>query len=84
MKIVDVQPSIVGTATQSTRRAHRGGVNWIFLKLIANTGLHDWGKCSAMTLSRDQTCVRLIKELGLASPNLLSQGGHRNVGRSLR
>jgi hypothetical protein len=84
MTIGAVQPYIVGTATQSTRRAHRGGVNWIFLKFIANTGLHDWDKCSARLLSRGQTCVQLIKELGLTSPNFLSQRGHRNVGRFLR
>jgi L-alanine-DL-glutamate epimerase-like enolase superfamily enzyme len=43
MKIIDVHPYIVGTATQSARRAHRGGVNWVFVKLVTDTGLHGWG-----------------------------------------
>ncbi|UCH02617.1 MAG: mandelate racemase/muconate lactonizing enzyme family protein [Candidatus Bathyarchaeota archaeon] len=64
MKITDVKTFIVGTKKENLRRPHRGGLNWIFLKLLTDEGIHGWGECSAMPRYREHTCVQLIKELG--------------------
>jgi L-alanine-DL-glutamate epimerase-like enolase superfamily enzyme len=57
MKIVDVKTYIVGNPPP-----HRGGLNWIFLKLVTDEGLEGWGECNAPRL-RERTIVQLIQEL---------------------
>lgn len=58
MKIIDVKTFIVGTPPP-----HKGGINWVFLKLITDEGVEGVGECSAPFM-REQTLVQLIKELG--------------------
>lgn len=57
MKIVDVKTYIVGNPPP-----HRGGLNWVFLKLVTDEGLEGWGECNAPRL-RERTIVQLIQEL---------------------
>jgi 2-dehydro-3-deoxyphosphogalactonate aldolase len=58
LKIVDVNSYIVGNPPP-----HRGGLNWVFLKLVTDDGLEGWGECPAPWY-REHTCVQLIQELG--------------------
>jgi 2-dehydro-3-deoxyphosphogalactonate aldolase len=57
MKITDVKTYIVGNPPP-----HRGGRNWVFLKLSTNEGIEGWGECNASFL-RQFTLVQLIQEL---------------------
>lgn len=57
MRIVDVKSYIVGNPPP-----HRGGLNWVFLKLITDEGIEGWGECPSPWL-REHTCAQLIQEL---------------------
>ena len=57
MKIVDVKTFIVGTPPP-----HRGGRNWVFLKLTTDEGIEGVGECNTPSF-RERTLVRLINEL---------------------
>ena len=57
MKIVDVKTYIVGNPPP-----HRGGLNWVFLKLMTDEGIEGWGECNAPRL-RERTLVQLIQEM---------------------
>lgn len=63
MKIVDFETRIVGNPPDS-RGIHRGGANWVFLKLMTDEGIHGWGECSAHPAFREHTVVRLLEEMG--------------------
>jgi len=58
VKIVDVNTYIVGNPPP-----HRGGINWVFLKLITDEGIEGWGECNAPWY-REHAQVQLVKELG--------------------
>jgi len=57
MRIVDVKTYIVGNPPP-----HRGGLNWVFLKLVTDGGIEGWGECNAAFM-REHTLVQLIQEL---------------------
>jgi len=57
MRIVDVKSYIVGNPPP-----HRGGLNWVFLKLVTDEGIEGWGECPSPWL-REHTCAQLIQEL---------------------
>jgi 2-dehydro-3-deoxyphosphogalactonate aldolase len=57
MKIVDVKTYVVGNPPP-----HRGGLNWIFLKLVTDEGIEGWGECNSPRY-RERTIVQLIHEL---------------------
>ena len=63
MKITNLETFIVGNPPDD-RGGHRGGLNWIFLKLMTDEGLHGWGECSAYPVFREHTLVRMLKEMG--------------------
>jgi len=56
MKITDVKTYIVGNPPP-----HRGGINWVFLKLVTDEGIEGWGECN-FTRYREHTLVQLIQE----------------------
>jgi galactonate dehydratase len=57
LKIVDVKTYIVGNPPP-----HRGGINWVFLKLVTDEGIEGWGECN-FPRWREHTLTRLIQEL---------------------
>ena len=58
MKIVKVETHIMGNPPP-----HRGGLNWVFVKLITDEGIEGWGECN-FARYREYTLVQLLKELG--------------------
>ncbi len=63
MKIIEVETFIVGNPSDK-RGIHRGGLNWIFLKLNTDEDIHGWGECNAMPIYRENSIVKLIEEMG--------------------
>jgi 2-dehydro-3-deoxyphosphogalactonate aldolase len=57
MKITGVKTFVVGNPPP-----HRGGRNWVFLKLTTDEGIIGWGECNTPSY-REHTLVRLIEEL---------------------
>ncbi len=57
MKITSVKTYIVGVPPP-----HKGGVNWIFVKVGTDEGIEGWGECSTVS-PREHTRVQLINEL---------------------
>ncbi|MDP3061824.1 MAG: mandelate racemase/muconate lactonizing enzyme family protein, partial [Chloroflexota bacterium] len=57
MKITEVKTWIVGNPPP-----HRGGRNWVFLKLLTDEGIEGVGECNTPS-NREHTLVQLIKEL---------------------
>ncbi len=57
MKIVDVQTFIIGVPPP-----FKGGINWVFVKLITDEGVVGWGECNAANY-REKTLVQYVKEL---------------------
>ncbi len=57
MKIVDVETYIVGNPPP-----HRGGINWVFLKIVTDEGIEGWGECNAPWY-REHALVQYIREL---------------------
>lgn len=57
MEIVSIDTYIVGTPAP-----HRGGKNWVFLKLTADDGTVGWGECN-WTEYRERTLVQLIEDM---------------------
>ncbi len=58
MKITSVKTYVVGNPPP-----HRGGMNWIFVKLVTDEGIEGWGEAS-FQFSKEHTAVQLIEELG--------------------
>ncbi len=56
MKILDVKTYIVGNPPP-----HRGGLNWVLLKLVTDEGIEGWGECNS-PWSREYTVAQLVKE----------------------
>ena len=54
MRITDVKTYIVGNPPP-----HRGGLNWVFLKLMTDEGIEGWGECNFPTWS-EHTLVQLV------------------------
>ena len=57
MKIVRVKTFLVGNPPP-----HRGGRNWVFLKLVTDEGLEGVGECN-MAQGREHSLVQLIEDL---------------------
>ncbi len=57
MKIVGVKTFVVGNPPP-----HRGGRNWVFLKLITDEGIEGVGECN-VARDREHALVQLIKDL---------------------
>jgi 2-dehydro-3-deoxyphosphogalactonate aldolase len=57
MKITSVKTYVVGNPPP-----HRGGRNWVFLKLTTDEGIEGIGECNTPS-HREHTLVRLIEEL---------------------
>ncbi len=58
MKIVDVKTYVVGNPPP-----HRGGLNWVFLKLVTDSGIHGFGEAYWVPFD-PETVVRMIEDLG--------------------
>jgi len=58
MKVVDVKAFIVGNPPP-----HRGGLNWVFCKLVTDDGIEGWGECPAPWV-REHTFAQGIVEMG--------------------
>ncbi len=57
MKITGLKTYVVGVPSP-----FKGGVNWIFLKLITDEGIEGWGECNGGAF-REKTLVQLVTEL---------------------
>lgn len=57
MKIVGVKTFVVGNPPP-----HRGGRNWVFLKLMTDEGIEGVGECN-VARDREHALVQLIKDL---------------------
>lgn len=57
MKLVDVKTYIVGNPPP-----HRGGLNWVFCKLVTDEGIEGWGECPAPWL-REHALTQCIQEV---------------------
>lgn len=57
MKIKQVQTFVVGVPAP-----FKGGINWVFVKLVTDDGIEGWGECNAANF-REKTLVQLVKEL---------------------
>jgi galactonate dehydratase len=57
VKVVDVKTYIVGNPPP-----HRGGLNWVFCKLVTDEGIMGWGECPAPWL-REHAHAQAIREL---------------------
>ena len=55
---MDVKAYIVGNPPP-----HRGGLNWVFCKLVTDDGIEGWGECPSPRL-REHTFVQGLQELG--------------------
>jgi 2-dehydro-3-deoxyphosphogalactonate aldolase len=58
LKIVDIKTYVVGTPPP-----HRGGINWVFLKLTTDGGIEGIGEAYAVPF-HPNTVVRLIEDVG--------------------
>ncbi len=60
MRIMGIKTFVVGNP-----EPHRGGFNWVFLKLTTDEGIVGYGEASSMRL-KERTAVQMIEELGEA------------------
>ncbi len=60
MRVTGVKTFVVGNP-----EPHRGGFNWVFLKLTTDEGIVGYGEASSMRL-KERTAVEMIEELGEA------------------
>jgi galactonate dehydratase len=58
MKITEVKTYVVGTPPP-----HRGGFNWVFVKLMTDEGICGYGEVGS-TRVNERTSVELLKEMG--------------------
>jgi galactonate dehydratase len=56
-KIVSAETFVVGVPPP-----HRGGLNWLFLKLTTNDGVVGWGECNCC-MFRERSLVAIIEEV---------------------
>lgn len=57
MKIKSVNTYVVGVPPP-----FKGGLNWVFVKLVTDEGLEGWGECNGAPF-REKTLVQLVNEL---------------------
>ena len=58
MKITDLKTYVVGNPPP-----HRGGRNWVFVKITTNDGIEGWGEVSEVPF-HPNTVARLIEDMG--------------------
>lgn len=52
----------IKTFTVGVPAPFKGGLNWVFIKLVTDEGIEGWGECNAAPF-REKTIVQLVNEL---------------------